>query len=125
MIAMRGSPGGYWNRNNADQINAYSTFEFSTKPVIATQERLLNVKDVAGFLKVETAAVYAACNKGELPFIKIGKLYKFTKPDVLKWVDAQKDSLETKIDAYVNKYLQKHSLKDKGTHNHQLWNNLR
>ena len=31
---------------------------------------LMNVKDVVKFLKVETAVVYAACNKGEIPFFK-------------------------------------------------------
>ena len=56
------------------------------------EESLMNVKDVAKFLKVEVAVVYAACNKGEIPFLKVGKLYKFKKADVLKWVEKDKNN---------------------------------
>ena len=72
---------------------------------------LMNVKDVAKFLKVETAVVYAACNKGEIPFLKVGKLYKFKKADVLKWLEKDKGNKLIDVDEYVNKYLQKHTLK--------------
>ena len=71
---------------------------------------LMNVKDVAKFLKVETAMGYA-CNKGEIPFLKVGKLYKFKKADVLKWLDKDKDNKLIDVDEYVNKYLQKNILK--------------
>ncbi|MEJ7766869.1 MAG: helix-turn-helix domain-containing protein [Chitinophagaceae bacterium] len=72
---------------------------------------LMNVKDVAKFLKVETAVVYAACNKGEIPFLKVGKLYKFKKADVLKWLEKDKNNKLIDVEEYVNKYLQKNTLK--------------
>ena len=71
----------------------------------------MNVKDVAKLLKVETAVVYSACNKGEIPFLKVGKLYKFKKADVLKWMESDKDRKVVNVDDYVNKYLQKNVLK--------------
>ena len=71
----------------------------------------MNVKDVARFLKVETAVVYAACSKGELPFLKIGKLYKFKKNDVLKWLGKEKQNKVVDVDAYVSKYLQNNILR--------------
>ncbi|MBA2248580.1 MAG: helix-turn-helix domain-containing protein [Chitinophagaceae bacterium] len=74
-------------------------------------EILMNVKDVARFLKVETAFVYTACNKGEIPFLKIGKLYKFKKTDVLKWLEKEKNNKPVDVEAYVNSYLQKNILK--------------
>jgi len=43
------------------------------------EESLMNVKDVAKFLKVEVAVVYAAYHKGQIPFLKVGKLYKIKK----------------------------------------------
>ena len=72
---------------------------------------LMNVKDVAEFLKVETAVVYAACNKGKIPFLKVGKLYKFKKVDVLKWLEKDKNKEVFDVDEYVNRYLQKSILK--------------
>ena len=70
----------------------------------------MNVKDVARFLKVEAAVVYSACNKGEIPFLKVGKLYKFKKADVLKWLKNDKNKVVFDADEYVNKYLPEYSL---------------
>ena len=50
-----------------------------TKSGINDESELMNVKDVAKLLKEETAVVYAACNKSEIPFLKVGKLYKLRK----------------------------------------------
>ncbi len=72
---------------------------------------LLNVKDVSAFLKVDNNLIYAACNKGDLPFIKIGKSYKFKKEDILKWVENGKDKNVIDLDNYVNNYLQKNTLR--------------
>ena len=55
--------------------------------------------------------VYAACNKGEIPFLRVGKLYKFKKADVLKWMEKDKGQKIVDVDEYVNKYLQTHVLK--------------
>lgn len=67
----------------------------------------MNVKDVAKFLKVEMAVVYSACNKGEIPFCKVGKLHKFKKADVLKWLEKAKNKEIFDADEYVNKYCRK------------------
>jgi hypothetical protein len=37
-------------------------------------------------------------------------MYKFKKADVLKWVEKEREKL-VEVDAYVDKYLQKHALK--------------
>jgi len=74
-------------------------------------ESLLNVKDVSSFLKVDSSIIYAACSKGELPFIKIGKSYKFKKEDILKWIENGRDKVIINVDDYVNSYLQRHTLK--------------
>ena len=74
-------------------------------------ESLLNVKDVSAFLKVDNNLIYTACNKGEIPFIKIGKSYKFKKEDILNWMENGKDKNVIDVDNYVNNYLQKHTLR--------------
>jgi excisionase family DNA binding protein len=74
-----------------------------TKETVENEEIFMNVKDVARFLKVETGVVYAACSKGEIPFLKIGKLYKFKKTDVLKWLEKEKQHKVVDVDAYVSK----------------------
>lgn len=74
-------------------------------------ESLLNVKDVSAFLKIDSSLIYTACNKGEIPFLKIGKSYKFKKEDILDWVENGKNKNMIDVDEYVNNYLQKHTLR--------------
>ena len=71
----------------------------------------MNGIEIAKFWRLKTAVVYAACSKGEIPFLKIGKLYKFKKTDVLKWLEKDKESKVVDVDAYVSKYLQNNILK--------------
>jgi excisionase family DNA binding protein len=75
------------------------------------QEILISVKDVAKMVKCDIAVVYAACKRNDLPYVRLGKLYKFKKTEVLQWMTAQKRSPDNLVDDYVNKYLQKHLLK--------------
>lgn len=75
------------------------------------EKSLLNVKDVSSFLKVDNSIIYTACSKGELPFIKIGKSYKFKKEDILKWMESGQNKMEVNVDDYVNSYLQRNTLR--------------
>ena len=75
------------------------------------QEVLISVKDVAKLVKCDSAIVYAACKRNELPYIRLGKLYKFRKEEVLQWMKSQTGRPENLVDDYVNRYLQKHLLK--------------
>jgi excisionase family DNA binding protein len=80
---------------------------------IKSEETLMNVKDVAKFAGVETPLIYAACNKGQIQFIKIGKLYKFKKEEVLKWIDGESKTAqknEVDVDSFVENYLQQHRM---------------
>jgi excisionase family DNA binding protein len=74
-------------------------------------DEFMNVKELAGFAKVETSSIYSACARNELKFIKLGKLYKFRKEDVLEWLNAKHSQVGVNVDEYVDKYLQKHVLK--------------
>jgi excisionase family DNA binding protein len=82
-----------------------------SKQQTSEQETLISVKDVAKLVKCDSAVVYAACKRNELPYIRLGKLYKFRKAEVLQWMTSQKHSADNLVDDYVNKYLQKHLLK--------------
>ena len=72
---------------------------------------LMDVKDDAFYLDVQVATVYAACIKGELNHIKLGKFYKFKKEDVLEWIEKNRNNQKVDVDDYVEKYLQKNILK--------------
>jgi len=78
---------------------------------VREQEVLMSVKDVAKLVKVDGNVVYAACKRNELPYIRLGKLYKLRNADVLPWMESQAGSPDNMVDDYVNRYLQKHLLK--------------
>ena len=63
------------------------------------------------FLKVDNNLIYTACSKGEIPFIRIGKSYKFKKEDIVKWMESGQDKNVVNVDNYVNSYLQKNTLR--------------
>ncbi len=87
--------------------NFFSTFASADR----VEQPLLNVKDISSLLKIDSSVIYSACNKGEIPFFKIGKLYKFKKEDIVKWLETNRHRDIVNVDQYVNSYLQKHSLK--------------
>lgn len=74
-------------------------------------DEFMNVKELASFAKVETSSIYAPCAKHELKYIKLGKLYKFKKQDILDWLNSKQNQNSTNVDEYVEKYLQKHLLR--------------
>lgn len=50
------------------------------------EDRLLSVEDLRLYLGVNRDTVYKWVNEKGLPALKIGRLWKFRKADVDKWV---------------------------------------
>ena len=52
-----------------------------------TLEQLLDVKDVAKLLGVESGYVYSQAAGGKIPSFKFGKYRKFSPSQLKKWLD--------------------------------------
>ncbi len=78
---------------------------------VTEPDQLLTVKELAKLLQITPQAVYAQCADGKLPFIKLGKSYKFKKSDILP-LDTQPTSSRKPlaVDDYVDRYLQNNPL---------------
>lgn len=50
-------------------------------------ETLLNVKEVADFLRVNVATVYTWARQRQLPAIKVGRSWRFRQSDLEMWLD--------------------------------------
>jgi len=74
-------------------------------------DEYINVKDLASFAKIEPSIIYAACARKELKFVKLGKLYKFKRQEVLEWLEKKPVHQEINVDEYVERYLQKNVIK--------------
>ena len=55
---------------------------------------LLNVKEVAEYLRVTESTVYTWSQKGKLPGIKIGRRWKFRQVDIDAWIERQAQQTE-------------------------------
>jgi excisionase family DNA binding protein len=53
-------------------------------------ERLINVPEVARLLDVERSWVYQACDRGVLPFRRVGRYLKFVPSEVEIWLERQR-----------------------------------
>lgn len=79
--------------------------------VEATEEKIINLKEAVDFLGLEKHIVYAKCSTGEIPCFKVGKLYKFKRSELIKWMEDQGISTKNATEDFVSKYLQTHILK--------------
>jgi len=50
------------------------------------EEKVLDVKEVAGFLKVPESWVYEKVRHGEIPYHKVGHYTRFLKSEILEWL---------------------------------------
>ncbi len=56
-------------------------------------DQYLNIKELTGLLGVSRATIYRLKDKG-LPYIKVGKLIRFSKERVIDWLYEQKKEAE-------------------------------
>jgi excisionase family DNA binding protein len=57
-------------------------------------EALLNIKEVAEFLRVNVTTVYTWAQNGRLPAIKVGKSWRFRRVDLETWLDKNRRDVE-------------------------------
>lgn len=72
---------------------------------------VLSAKEVADLLNVDVNVIYAKCVEGKIPFVRLGKKYKFRKSEVVTWWNSQPKDAEFSVDTYVENYLQKNMLR--------------
>lgn len=53
-------------------------------------EQLLNVEQVAEYLQVNRSTIYDWAQKGKLPAIKLGQIWRFRRSELDTWLEAHK-----------------------------------
>lgn len=72
------------NQDNSIKLHYNSSF-FENQ--ITDNERLLTKKEVANFLNVSVKMIDKKVFMNEIPFLKIGRLVRFSKQRVLAWAE--------------------------------------
>jgi len=55
--------------------------------VTTGQKRVMNIKEVAGFLGVHTSTIYKYAQQGTIPAFKIGSDWRFSRKHIDLWID--------------------------------------
>lgn len=71
--------------SNKDKMK-YTTSEIF-KNQITDDEKLLTKKEIADFLNVSVKTIDKKVHMDEIPFMKIGRLVRFSKSKVLAWAE--------------------------------------
>lgn len=83
----------------------------ATGSPIEDDKEIMSVKQVAQYLGLDANIIYAKCAKGDIPYFRIGKGYRFKRTEIVKWLQEQKERTGISVDDYVDKYMQQHILK--------------
>ena len=71
-----------------------SAFE-PTGEGVAAVTRVMNVDEVARYLRVVPDTIYRKARRGEIPAVKMGKVWRFPKETLDKWLnDAALDTVK-------------------------------
>ena len=54
---------------------------------VSTVTRLMNVNEVARYLRVVPDTIYRKARRGEIPAVKMGKVWRFPKETLDKWLN--------------------------------------
>lgn len=54
---------------------------------MSSEETLMDIKQVAAYLQINEATAYSWAQRGKLPGIKLGRIWRFRREDVDSWLD--------------------------------------
>jgi excisionase family DNA binding protein len=57
-------------------------------------EPAMTVRDIATVLNVDEKTIYRMAQKGDLPGFKVSGSWRFQRPDLIAWIDAQKQGIK-------------------------------
>jgi len=60
---------------------------FTSVKGVATVTRIMNVDEVARYLGVVPDTIYRKARRGEIPAVKVGKMWRFPKETLDKWLN--------------------------------------
>ena len=66
--------------------------------ITTTSDRLLTAQQVAGWLNVSSAWVQEMARSGQIPAIKLGKYWRFSRDSVAAWITANEVSADADQD---------------------------
>jgi PTS system nitrogen regulatory IIA component len=55
------------------------------------EERLMSIKEVAEYLQVDMSTLYLWSQRGQIPAMKVGKMWRFRRSEIDAWLDQSRN----------------------------------
>jgi PTS system nitrogen regulatory IIA component len=56
-----------------------------------TEERLMSIKEVAEYLQVDLSTLYLWSQRGQIPAMKVGKMWRYRRSEIEAWLDQRRN----------------------------------
>ncbi len=57
-----------------------------------SRETLMDIKEVASYLRVKDSTVYTWAQEGKLPAFRLGRLWRFRRADLDAWLENKRNA---------------------------------
>ncbi|MFD2891180.1 helix-turn-helix domain-containing protein [Flavobacterium chuncheonense] len=89
----------------AEQIAEKVKIELQNTTTVTPEEKFLNIDELSKFIGLTKPTIYGHVHRNSIPFIKKGKMLRFSKSDILNWLKEGKSQSKNQLDATVDQYL--------------------
>ncbi|MCO6164505.1 helix-turn-helix domain-containing protein [Flavobacterium sp. NRK F7] len=99
----------------AEQISAniQNKLEGNFTPIVSSKtsdDEFLNIEELTKLIGLTKPTIYGHVHRNTIPYIKKGKMLRFSKLDILHWLENGKNNSKSDLEAKVNEYLAKKPL---------------
>ena len=88
-----------------EQITANIKKELQITSNVSLEDEFLNIDELSNFIGLTKPTIYGHVHRNSIPFIKKGKMLRFSKNDILNWLQEGKSQSKNQLEAKVNQYL--------------------
>jgi excisionase family DNA binding protein len=75
-----------------------------------TEDVYLNIIELSELIGLTRPTIYGHVHRKTIPFIKKGKMLRFSKQDIMNWLQDGKSKSKSDLEAMANEYLAKKPL---------------
>jgi excisionase family DNA binding protein len=82
----------------------------SNATIVSKDDEFLNIDELSKLIGLTKPTIYGHVHRKTIPFIKKGKMLRFSKQDILNWLQDGKSQSKAVLENKVNDYLSKNPL---------------
>lgn len=94
----------------AEQITANINKQLQPTSSAVSEDEFLNIIELSKLIGLTKPTIYGHVHRKTIPFIKKGKMLRFSKQDILNWLKDGKSKSKSDLEAKANEYLAKKPL---------------